>query len=32
MPYSPEYMNGIFQQLVMPNIQNILRSAETKDK
>jgi AcrR family transcriptional regulator len=32
MPYSPEYMNGIFQQLVMPNIQNILRSAEIKEK
>jgi AcrR family transcriptional regulator len=32
MPYAPEYMNSIFQQLVMPSIRNILRSAETKDK
>ena len=32
MPYPPEYMNSIFQQLVMPGIQNILRSTETKDK
>lgn len=27
MPYSPEYMNSIFQQLVMPSIGNILRSS-----
>ena len=32
MPYSPESMNNIFQQLVMPSVRNILRSGETKDK
>jgi AcrR family transcriptional regulator len=32
MPYPPEYMNGIFQQLVMPSIRNILSLAETKNK
>jgi AcrR family transcriptional regulator len=31
MPYSPEYMNSIFQQLTMPSIWNILRSSDTKD-
>ena len=32
MPHSPECMNGIFQQLVMPGLQGILRSTETKGK
>jgi AcrR family transcriptional regulator len=31
MPYSPEYMNSIFQQLTMPSIWNIIRSSDTKD-
>jgi len=29
MPYSPEHMDEIFQQLVMPGARNILRSTET---
>jgi AcrR family transcriptional regulator len=32
MPYSPEDMDKIFQQLVAPSVRNILRSTETKDK
>jgi AcrR family transcriptional regulator len=32
MPYSPEYMDGIFQQLVMPSARNILGLTETIDK
>lgn len=32
MPYSPEYMDEIFQQLVMPSARNILGLTETKDK
>ena len=32
MPYSPEYMNEIFQKLVMPSVENILKSTETMDK
>ena len=32
MPYSPEYMDEIFQQLIMPGARNILGLTETKDK
>jgi AcrR family transcriptional regulator len=32
MPYSPEYMDEIFQQLVMSSARNILGLTETKDK
>jgi len=32
MPYSPEYMDGIFQQLVMSSTRNILGLTETIDK
>jgi AcrR family transcriptional regulator len=32
MPYSAEYMDGIFQQLVMPSVRNILGLTETIDK
>ena len=32
MPYSPEYMNEIFQQLVMSSARNILGLNKTKDK
>jgi AcrR family transcriptional regulator len=32
MPYSPEYMDEIFQQLVMSSVRNILGSTETIDK
>ena len=31
MPYSPEYMDEIFQQLVMPGARKILGLTETKD-
>jgi len=32
MPYSPEYMDEIFQLLVMSNIRNILGSTETIER
>jgi AcrR family transcriptional regulator len=32
MPYSPEYMNEIFQKLVMPSVRNIFKSIETIGK
>ena len=32
MPYSPEYMDEIFQQLVMSSARNILGLTETIDK
>jgi AcrR family transcriptional regulator len=32
MPYSPEYMDEIFQQLVMPSARNILGLTETGEK
>jgi AcrR family transcriptional regulator len=32
MPYSPEYMDEIFQQLVMSSARNILGLTETMDK
>jgi AcrR family transcriptional regulator len=32
MPYAPDYMDEIFQQLVMPSARNILRLTETRDK
>lgn len=32
MPYSPEYMNEVFQKLVMPSVRNNLESTEVKDK
>jgi AcrR family transcriptional regulator len=32
MPYSPEYMDEIFQQLVMPGARNILGLTEVKAK
>jgi AcrR family transcriptional regulator len=31
MPYSAEYMNGIFQQLVMPGVRNVLNPLEAKE-
>lgn len=32
MPYSPEYMDEIFQQLVMPSARNILGLTVTRDE
>jgi AcrR family transcriptional regulator len=32
IPYTPEYMDEIFQQLVMPSARNILGLTETKDR
>jgi len=32
MPYSPEYMDEIFQRLVMPSARNILGLTATRDK
>ena len=32
MPYSPDYMDEIFQQLAMPSARNILGLTVTKDK